>query len=158
MRAMLRRQVVMWTVIGLVGVALIVAGFLIRVPAPAVFGCRAPIHHDSEAALVRDLRRIPVDDAHAIHGAPAPVATALRAMSGVCSGRRNTSMRCRARWPTTASSSVAYARWRGFVRVGVDRHHLVALLDQIVHHAVRRPDRVRRCADDRDPPRAPKFA
>jgi len=30
MRAMLRRQVVMWSVIGLIGVALIIAGFAVR--------------------------------------------------------------------------------------------------------------------------------
>ena len=89
-----------------------------------------------------------------IHSAPEPVAAALRAISGVCSGRRNTSTMSNGPVAATAASSECEGRRaQDLGSVGVDRDHVVALVEEVAHHAVRRPHRVRRRTDDGDPAR-----
>ena len=67
---------------------------------------RAAVHDHRETSLARDLRRLPVDDAELQPQREAPVATALRATSTACSGRRNTSTMSKRPPSRTASSSV----------------------------------------------------
>ena len=158
--AILRRQAQTAGLSRSPGSVLVFLGFLVRCPRiRPPLDLRAAVHHHGQPAFVRDPGGLPADDAELQPAGTSPRRPRPRGRAGHrtpgAAEDVDHARTARSRRPLRRACGKA-AMPGHLALVGVDRHAVEPLVDEVPEDIERRPGRVGRSADDRDPPRRPQ--